>query len=312
MGRMISWPGAKHRQMEQLMMFVPSNYSDQVAICEPFFGTGAFTFELISNTYGPVFAAEANKPLHNWWTHMMHDSENMIDRMSYWREHYAEAKTNRLAYENMREEWNDMNAEDPIGLDTAALLWCLIYQSTNNLARFNKSGQYNQTHGLGRSVPDPKEVFDYFTMQPIVQLEEATRYGCFVEDFEDALCRFMSYLETDIDGGICYLDPPYIVQTETYEKGCWDKDKLASLMNYIEGLEELQCHWLYTEYFKKGDKTHPYEQSLRTHYRVFPFERKKDARPNGKQLETVEVIIIGSAVDIYYKEDHQHSLFEGN
>lgn len=44
---MISWPGNKRRQLDQLTRFVPDAVPDDCHLCEPFFGTGAFTFAML-------------------------------------------------------------------------------------------------------------------------------------------------------------------------------------------------------------------------------------------------------------------------
>lgn len=295
--RLLSWPGAKYRQLDDLLQYVPDNHPDDMAICEPFFGTGAFTLSLVENINAPVFIAEANQPLRNWWQWMFKDPSALIGQMMHSRQEYMEAGKDRAVFDAMRDGWNKQKIDYPDAVETAAWLWCLVYQSTNNLARFNSSGGYNQTWGQGRKVPDPEQVYGPFEMRCIKWLAQSVSAGCFVSDAFLALDEFMEY----VDGGgtgICYLDPPYIVQTETYDRNCWERPHIDKLMNYIEGLDSRRVWWLMTEYMSKGEKHHPYERSLNTHYRVVPLDRKLDARPTGEQLPTCEVIILGSEVDI--------------
>ena len=44
MNRLLSWPGAKYRQMDQILE--ASGYPRPRIVVEPFFGTGAFTWEV--------------------------------------------------------------------------------------------------------------------------------------------------------------------------------------------------------------------------------------------------------------------------
>lgn len=291
--RLLSWPGAKYRQLEDLLCYVPHNHPDDMALCEPFWGTGAFTMSLVENINAPVFIAEANQPLHNWWNWMMEDQSTLIGRMMYYRQHFIDAGKDRSVYDAMRDGWNKQKVEHPHHVDTAAWLWCLVYQSTNNLARFNSKGQYNQTWGQGRKVPDPEQVYGPTERRCISWVAQSVKQGCFLNDAFAALDAFMDY----VDGGgygMAYLDPPYIVQTETYDRGCWERRHVDKMMNYLEGLESRNIPWLMTEYMKKGDKIHPYAQALQTHYRVVPLDRKMDARPTGGQLPTEEIIVLGN------------------
>ncbi len=291
--RLLSWPGAKYRQLDDLLKWVPHNYPDNMAICEPFWGTGAFTMSLVENISAPVFIAEANQPLRNWWNWMMNDQSGLIDRMMHYRQHFIDAGKDRSVYDAMRDGWNKQKIVQPDHIDTAAWLWCLVYQSTNNLARFNSKGHYNQTWGQGRKVPDPEAVYGDIERQSLSFLSTAVAAGCLEKDCFLALDKFMDYVDGGGDG-MCYLDPPYIVQTETYDKNCWERRHVDKLMNYLEGLESRNIPWLMTEYMSKGDKTHPYGNSLHAHYTVLPLDRKMDARPTGEQLPTQEVVILGS------------------
>ena len=103
MKSLISWPGNKHRQLQQLLSFVPEYYTDEVAICEPFFGTGAFTLEMVQNTNGPVFAAEGCAPLRNWWLQLMAVPEDMARLMAQFRTDYSEAGRDRDIFDALRD-----------------------------------------------------------------------------------------------------------------------------------------------------------------------------------------------------------------
>ncbi|MFA5452597.1 MAG: DNA adenine methylase [Candidatus Methanomethylophilaceae archaeon] len=302
--KLISWPGNKQRQMNQILRFVPDTIRDDAAVCEPFFGTGAFTMSLLDTTNGPVFAAEACKPLHNWWAHLMQSTNEMISLMSDYRSQYAGAKTDRKVFDELRDGWNAMNISSPSSVETAAMFWVLIYQSTNNLVRFNQSGKYNQTWGKGRNVPDPLQVFTEVPRRYISWLHEATNKGCFATDFNDAISKFIEYG----DVGVCFIDPPYILETGTYDDDCWGDDELAQLMGWVERLENDRYWWMWTDYIANGDVRHPYENSIRSHFTVEPLVRNRNARPNGTSDTKEEVMILGS--DVEYPENPQDVLFD--
>lgn len=302
--KLISWPGNKRRQLDQLLQYVPDNLSAEAAICEPFFGTGAFTLALLENTTGPVFAAEANCPLRNWWQWMFERPADMVEIMASYRQEFAAAGVDRDVFNALRDGWNQLNRERPTCSNAAGMLWVLIYQSTNNLARFNQKGEYNQTWGKGRKVPDPAQVFTAPVLQRIAQLADAVKRGCFAADFRDVLDLFMEYDRE----GVCYLDPPYILETGTYQTDCWGPRELRDLMEWVEALEKAGCWWMWTDYMRNADKRHPYEQTLKQHFRIMPFVRNHDSRPNGKADRKEEALILGSVVEEPQYQETQLSL----
>jgi len=59
MNRLLSWPGAKHRQMKHILGALPERRWN--LIVEPFFGTGAFTWTIGCKEWPQrVIAAEAD------------------------------------------------------------------------------------------------------------------------------------------------------------------------------------------------------------------------------------------------------------
>lgn len=289
---MISWPGNKRRQLRHLIAFVP-DVPKQAGVCEPFFGAGCFTLEMIERGCdGPVYAAEACRPLWGWWMNMMSQPEDMIELMSEVRCEYAEASISRYVFDDLRDNWNESWEYDGFSAENAAMLWVLIYQSTNNLARFNQKGKYNQTWGCGRRVPDPHRVFGEREIALLHKLKVATDAGCFALDFREALGKAL-----DAEGDfLYYLDPPYILETGTYKTDCWGRPQLDTLIQWVEELEQNWHWWLWTDYLSNGREHHPYEASIRAHYRIYPLPRGKDSRPNGTADAKEEVIIAGMTV----------------
>jgi len=65
---LLSWPGAKYRQLAALLSHVPIQLS---GLCEPFLGTGALTTAVIPRLDGPLFVSEALEGLAVWWAYML-------------------------------------------------------------------------------------------------------------------------------------------------------------------------------------------------------------------------------------------------
>lgn len=285
MNRLLSWPGAKYRQMDSIL---PLLSRPPRIVVEPFFGTGAFTWSVGVGSLSAVFAGDKSPHLGLWWDNLLADPEGFVALMAEVREEYAAAQHDRTVFDALRDGYNAKykNAEEGTP-EAAAMLWVLVYQSTNNLARFNSSGYYNQTWGKGRSVPDPLVVFGPEELQAVKDLDGALVYG-FKEDFRDTLDCFFNC--GDRDGAIVFLDPPYIVRTETYQRGCWTFEDERDLLRGVRILDELDADWIWTTYLGKDAVRHPFERELRE-WNVLPLARRMDARPTGRGTNSEEVIV---------------------
>lgn len=302
MNRILSWPGAKYRQMNELTSVLDEYKLKPKIVCEPFFGTGAFSWEMLENYNAEEFIY-AEKDVHLFWLleHLIHNTQEFIYWINKWKELFIAAKDNKDDYNNMRSTYNNLYVEAPQSVKTAGLLWCLIYQSTNNLARFNKSGEYNQTHGKGRVIPDTDKVFDTSTLDCVNKFA-ANSIGS--PDFSVAIKNLIEHYKNLADvlspeDIIVFLDPPYLIRTETYQKGCWSTKDEKNLWEYCMILDKYNIPWMMTNYLSKDDSVtgeviqHPYKKFINNKYIVRELKRKMDSRPTGKGTEVEEVIILG-------------------
>lgn len=288
--RTISWPGSKYRVIDELIKFCPNRVFD--VMCEPFWGTGALTLSLHRLIRKRVIIAEANAPLRNWWQWLFRDPHRLLKAMIVVRDEFDDAKTNRERFNTMRDGWNKLNREQPESVLTAGWLWCLIYASTNNLARFNRRGEYNQTWGRGRVIPDPKTII---TEEVITTCNSLADKVTLFDDFSLALDHFIENVDNGATG-LCYIDPPYILEAGMYDANTWNEPQLSRLMSYIKEIEERRVWWLYTDYLRKGDESHPFLHAL-SRFRMIPISSTRDARPTGSGISKEEFIILGSVVE---------------
>lgn len=288
--RTISWPGAKYRVLDTLLSWCPEAPFD--VLCEPFFGTGALSLALSPLVTGPVLAAESNAHLRNWWRWLFAEPEAVVDAISELRDNFRDAGADRAVFDALRDGYNRRAQESPNSIETAAHLWVLIFASTNNLARFNQHGQYNQTWGTGRVVPDVRMVISEETLRRVSDVGQRIRLFA---DFKEALDEFLDYADEG-NTGFAYLDPPYILEAGMYDANRWSLSDLTMLMAYIEGMEERGLWWIYTDYMAKGEQEHPYSVAL-SRFRQVPIMSTRDARPSGMALSKHEVLIIGSVAE---------------
>ncbi len=290
MNRLLSWPGAKYRQMTDILE--ACGHPNPRIVVEPFFGTGAFTWT-VGGSGARCWAAEADEHLYWWWYWLLEDPPMMVDLMAAKREEFRDAGHDRAVFDALRDGYNEGFAAARREPETAAQLWVLVYQSTNNLARFNSNGFYNQTWGQGRKVPDPRQVFGEEELDALRWFRSSLHDG-FQGDFRECIDCFLAC--GDKDGAFVFLDPPYIVRTETYQRGAWKRWDEEDLLAAARRLDEADVPWAWTTYLGKGDVVHPFIEELQA-WTILPLDRKMDARPTAGGTPAEEVIILGQAVD---------------
>lgn len=291
MNRFLSWPGAKFRQMDEILKYIDINKNN--IICEPYLGTGAFSLNFLSNSCHFIWA-EKNVYLYNWWKHLLNTPDIFVQRMAYFREYYNKAKEDRNIYNNMRDHFNKISISDPENIDSSALLWVLVYQSTNNLARFNKKGEYNQTWGKGRKIPDPNIVFNNKILQYLRNLKDRT---FLYNSAEKAMEKIINSINI-----VVYLDPPYFLRTEVYDKD-WSLESEKILFNNLDILDANNIPWFMTNYLsiQKDNQIihHPFMDLINQRdWSLIPLNRKLDARPTSSGNKAYEYIIVGNNKNI--------------
>ena len=283
--RWFSWPGAKYRQMEQILEHI--DISSCNTICEPFLGTAAFSLQFAHENKQFIWA-EKNKNLYYWWRNLINDPHSLIKTMSSYKDKYKEAGQDKAIFNTMRAEYNRLFATQPDSIDASALLWVLVYQSINNLARFNKKGEYNQSWGQNRKVPDPHEIFNKDSLQDLMHLKDNV---FLYQEAGDAISEVGM-----ANDPVVYFDPPYILRTEVYDKD-WDVKKERRMFNWISILEENNIPWFMTNYLviqkENGNTEHPFMEEIKN-WTLIPLDRKLDSRPTGSSEKAEEYVIVGT------------------
>lgn len=313
MNRFLSWPGAKFRQMSQITDALSGRPGPWQVIIEPFFGTGAFTWEMMSADTVSVFASEKDARLRTWWQNLLLHTDEMISEMSSVRREFEAAGVDRAVFDRLRDTYNVEQVERPADIRTSAMLWVLVYQSTNNLARFNRSGGYNQTWGKGRRVPDPTVVFDdeaRWAMRSLVRKASPPSSGTIlIGDFRSTFEKFRVLVDGSVllsgiarSEMIAFLDPPYVIRTETYQKGCWTLRDEEDMWTWVRWMDVEGIPWVMTNYLSKDDSVsgkvveHPMMEEIRDTWRVLPLDRRIDTRPAGVSTPSEEIMILGKSL----------------
>jgi len=128
-------------------------------------------------------------------------------------------KENKDEYLNLRKSYNI----EP----TPAKLWALMLSCTNNLSRFNKKGEFNQTWGKRSYNNNTKKKIEEFVNHVRPHKDKLIFTS---KHFNDV--RFNNYKDIMV-----YIDSPY-TGTEAGYSGLWKKDDDLLLYNYCKMLDK--------------------------------------------------------------------------
>jgi len=127
----------------------------------------------------------------------------------------AVAKDDQEAYHKLRDDFNQT--------PTPEKLWALMCCCTNNMMRFNRKWQFNQT--FGKRTFNPKT------------LAKAQAFAAHLQPYADRIQWTSSDFEKVPvqDGDMVYIDPPYS-NTEAGYNAYWNKDDDLRLFNWITSI----------------------------------------------------------------------------
>jgi len=100
------------------------------------------------------------------------------------------------------------------------------------------------------------------------------------------------------ESAFVFLDPPYIVRTETYQRGMWGDQDERDLWAYVQHMEEAGILFAWTTYLHKDGATHPLADEIEALCEVTPIARKMDARPGGTGTGETEAVITSKPLEV--------------
>lgn len=282
--RLLTWPGAKYRQMPEIIKYFPGQYRN---LCEPFLGSGSFTLTKFDDVTENFYLSDKQSQLLNLWDKIFNHCDKFIEycvniRQSYdgSKEKYYDLKDN---YNNLvdltREEEDFIHSNSEFSCELAAMTWCMSYMCMNNMVRFTKEGYWGQSwgengtkKGIGEWPPDPVNIF---TNEYRCKLAELNSRMHFFNDFVPCLDSFLADANED---DICFLDPPYILSSELYDMS-WTIDDEKCLFEYIRELDNIGVRWMMSNYLFFGEYTHPFIDTITKLYDIKELPRRIDPTP---------------------------------
>jgi len=181
-------------------------------------------------------------------------------------------KSNPVDFSILRSDYNNNPSPEK--------LWALMLSSTNNMMRYNKKFQYNQTFGRRGWNDNIQKKVDNFTKH--------------IRKYKDKI-RFSSTHFENIEvqsNMMIYCDPPYSNTCAGYN-AYWKKDDDEKLYKYIKNIDKIGASFMLSGVLEHdGKPSKLLERLIIDGYKVIEvnFDYNKVSRKGKK--ETNEIIII--------------------
>ena len=178
-------------------------------------------------------------------------------------------KDDQEGYEKLRSRFNE--SKDPIDF------FMLLCTCTNNMVRFNKKGEFNQTWG--------KRSYNKNTERKLKAYHDKIHKN-------DRII----FGSTNFDSikmakdGFVYLDPPYLI-TEAGYSAHWSENDEKRLLSFINLLDSEQIPFMLSNVAEHKGKTHPYLDQWKK-YKIVDLKYSYDKVSKNGQSNSREVIVL--------------------
>ena len=211
----VKWAGGKR----QLLDVIRTKYPDKIErYCEPFVGSGAVLFDILSQ-YQPkdVLINDVNPELVNTYVQIRDNVEDLITMLDELQTEYHSKTTDdsrKEMYLSKRNRFNELKTSNnpPQNLEKAALFIFLNHTCFNGLYRVNANGLFNVPIGTYKTPT----ICDTENLANVSKALQNTRICCgdyyTCNDFIDS-------------NTFVYLDPPYRPLTPTANFTSYSADK---------------------------------------------------------------------------------------
>lgn len=207
-----NYTGSKFKLLEQIYSYFPDK--ENVNIFWDIFTGGGSVF--INSEYDKILANDIITPLVNFYKELKSKEWSEIKENL---EPFILDKLDKEGYAMSRSEFN--KTKNPYHF------FCLVQACTNNMLRFNKKFEFNQTWGKRTYNPNTeKKLYAYWE-----RLQQQNVKFSNVEYSE-----LLPYIIKN-DRNFVYLDPPYII-TEAGYNAFWSKKLEEDLYNFMDELDK--------------------------------------------------------------------------
>ena len=266
-----NYTGSKHNLILELLKYFPPK--EEVKVFYDVFCGG---LSVSMNTdYDTIVANDTISPLIDFYTMLKYSADHghttkEIESIKS----YAIDKTSQDQFNEVRREFNKTKSNP-------YLFFALVNSCTNNMMRFNKKGEFNQTFGK-RTINDNT-------------LEKVSKYMSRMRDKNITFTNqsFDDLLTTDkpTKGDFVYLDPPYWISEAGYN-AVWDKKSESKLYDIMDEMDSNGVKFLMSNVSEHKGIVTPYIDRMKKWNMVdINYDYEKVARKKDKGI-TKEVMIM--------------------
>ena len=287
----LKWAGGKGQLLNTIISYLPDDISTIKTYVEPFVGSGAVMFSLVSRfpNITNIIINDLNKELINLYFVIKYDVENLITELKTLEKEYKSFTTNEkrsIYYYQIRDEYNCREcASDNINIRLAALFIFLNRTCFNGLYRVNGKNLFNVP--FGRYV-NPKICDEDTLRADNKMLQNVTILN---GDYSETI----QYADTDT---LFYLDPPYKPISVTssftsYSSVIFDDEQQKRLKVFCDTLNQHNTKFILSNSDPKGiDETNSFFDELYYQYNIKRVEAKRNINSKGDKRGKITELLI--------------------
>lgn len=229
----LKWAGGKGQLLCEIEKYYPFENGKITKYAEPFVGGGAVLFDILSKyDLEAVYISDINAELINTYRIIRDDVYELIGMLMAMQNEFVSMsiEDRKTYYLAKRERFNDLNVNgnDNINIEKAALMIFLNKTCFNGLFRVNKKGLFNVPMG---SYKNPM-ICDEENLRAVSEKLQNVTIVC--GDYRES-AEFID------DSTFVYFDPPYRPITETasftaYTENLFNDDEQIQLAKFVDDM----------------------------------------------------------------------------
>ena len=279
----LKWAGGKGQLLGIINENLPASFETYI---EPFVGSGAVVFDLLSNKTDlkKAIINDINSDLVNTYTSIRDNCERLVQELYDLQENYlAENEDGRKTmFYDIRDKYNLREAEDV----TLACYFIFLNRTCfNGLYRVNASNQFNVPHGKYKNpkICDKKNLFAVSEALQRVEIHNDD-----YETLRDGVSK----------GCFVYLDPPYKPISETsafnsYSAVKFDDDEQVRLKEFCDAVNDQGGYFMLSNSDPAAiDPNNRFFDDLYAAYRIQRIGAKRAINANGNSRGEVSELLI--------------------
>ncbi|MFH0806060.1 MAG: Dam family site-specific DNA-(adenine-N6)-methyltransferase [Patescibacteria group bacterium] len=260
------WAGNKKKLLSVIQEIYKTSNCNK--IIEPFCGSAVFSLNTEAKSYE---ISDINIDLIDLWLNLKNNWLQIFEFIS--EINIQKIKEDQQSYILLRENYNKCNK----GYIKSALLFVLLGCCTNNLGRWNGSGEFNQTWGSRKA-----EVLKYLTEELRLKITQEN-FKIFRRNYNEIISE---------ENTFTYFDPPYLLSNDCYQAKQWDEMEEQKFLNWVK---TIKGKWAISNIISKNGKINKYLEEFSKDYNLINLDKKYNAKVGGYKEgiknESQEVLI---------------------